>query len=61
VEDDVDETTIADERLELLFTCCYPALALDAQVALTLRTQCRHVHRTPNRQSYIFATSYRVG
>jgi RNA polymerase sigma-70 factor, ECF subfamily len=38
VEDDVDETTIPDERLELLFTCCHPALALDAQVALTLRT-----------------------
>jgi RNA polymerase sigma-70 factor (ECF subfamily) len=34
----VDETTIPDERLELLFTCCHPALALDAQVALTLRT-----------------------
>src|SRR5207244_742620 len=32
------ETTIADERLELVFTCCHPALALDAQVALTLRT-----------------------
>jgi RNA polymerase sigma-70 factor (ECF subfamily) len=39
VEDDVDaETTFPDERLELLFTCCHPALALDAQVALTLRT-----------------------
>ena len=37
-EDTVDETTIPDERLELLFTCCHPALALDAQVALTLRT-----------------------
>src|SRR5205823_11832916 len=37
-EDDMDETTIPDERLELLFTCCHPALALDAQVALTLRT-----------------------
>jgi RNA polymerase sigma-70 factor (ECF subfamily) len=37
-EDDVDETIIPDERLELLFTCCHPALALDAQVALTLRT-----------------------
>jgi RNA polymerase sigma-70 factor (ECF subfamily) len=36
--DDVDETAIPDERLELLFTCCHPALALDAQVALTLRT-----------------------
>src|SRR5207244_12070826 len=38
VEDTVDETTIPDERLELVFTCCHPALALDAQVALTLRT-----------------------
>jgi RNA polymerase sigma-70 factor, ECF subfamily len=37
-EDDMDETTIPDERLELVFTCCHPALALDAQVALTLRT-----------------------
>jgi RNA polymerase sigma-70 factor (ECF subfamily) len=37
-EDDLDETTIPDERLELLFTCCHPALALEAQVALTLRT-----------------------
>jgi RNA polymerase sigma-70 factor, ECF subfamily len=33
----LEETTIPDERLELLFTCCHPALALDAQVALTLR------------------------
>jgi RNA polymerase sigma-70 factor (ECF subfamily) len=38
VEDIVDDATIPDERLELLFTCCHPALALDAQVALTLRT-----------------------
>jgi RNA polymerase sigma-70 factor, ECF subfamily len=38
VEDAVDETEIPDERLELVFTCCHPALALDAQVALTLRT-----------------------
>ena len=37
-EDQMDDTTIADERLELVFTCCHPALALDAQVALTLRT-----------------------
>jgi RNA polymerase sigma-70 factor (ECF subfamily) len=37
-EDEVDETEIPDERLELLFTCCHPALSLDAQVALTLRT-----------------------
>ena len=35
----VDEPTVfADERLELVFTCCHPALATDAQVALTLRT-----------------------
>src|SRR4051812_31169302 len=38
VEEAMDETTFPDERLELLFTCCHPALALDAQVALTLRT-----------------------
>ena len=38
VEDTVDETVFADERLELVFTCCHPALATDAQVALTLRT-----------------------
>ena len=30
-------TTFPDERLELIFTCCHPALALEAQVALTLR------------------------
>jgi RNA polymerase sigma-70 factor (ECF subfamily) len=34
----MEQTTIPDERLELIFTCCHPALALDAQVALTLRT-----------------------
>jgi len=38
VEDITDDATIPDERLELLFTCCHPALSLDAQVALTLRT-----------------------
>jgi RNA polymerase sigma-70 factor (ECF subfamily) len=38
VEDDVDETTFPDERLELVFTCCHPALSTEAQVALTLRT-----------------------
>jgi RNA polymerase sigma-70 factor (ECF subfamily) len=37
-DEDVDDTGIPDERLELIFTCCHPALALDAQVALTLRT-----------------------
>ena len=30
--------TFPDERLELVFTCCHPALAIEAQVALTLRT-----------------------
>jgi RNA polymerase sigma-70 factor (ECF subfamily) len=38
-EEAMDETaTFPDERLELIFTCCHPALALDAQVGLTLRT-----------------------
>jgi RNA polymerase sigma-70 factor (ECF subfamily) len=38
-EDEVlDETTIPDDRLRLIFTCCHPALAPEAQVALTLRT-----------------------
>jgi RNA polymerase sigma-70 factor, ECF subfamily len=37
-EDDVEDTVFPDERLELVFTCCHPALALEAQVALTLRT-----------------------
>ena len=38
VEDTEQETAFPDERLELIFTCCHPALARDAQVALTLRT-----------------------
>jgi RNA polymerase sigma-70 factor (ECF subfamily) len=37
-EDAADDMVFADGRLELLFTCCHPALAIDAQVALTLRT-----------------------
>jgi RNA polymerase sigma-70 factor, ECF subfamily len=37
-EDIVDETLFTDERLELVFTCCHPALGTEAQVALTLRT-----------------------
>jgi RNA polymerase sigma-70 factor, ECF subfamily len=36
---DLDEE-IPDDRLRLIFTCCHPALALEAQVALTLRTLC---------------------
>ncbi len=37
-EDDMDATNFPDERLQLVFTCCHPALAIEAQVALTLRT-----------------------
>jgi RNA polymerase sigma-70 factor, ECF subfamily len=37
-ENPMDSTIFPDERLELIFTCCHPALATDAQVALTLRT-----------------------
>jgi RNA polymerase sigma-70 factor (ECF subfamily) len=38
-EEAMDETArFPDERLELIFTCCHPALVLDAQVGLTLRT-----------------------
>jgi RNA polymerase sigma-70 factor (ECF subfamily) len=33
-----DDRTIADDRLRLIFTCCHPALSLEAQIALTLRT-----------------------
>ena len=37
--DPAEQTTdFPDERLELVFTCCHPALSVDAQVALTLRT-----------------------
>ncbi len=37
-EPDYDDPEIPDERLRLIFTCCHPALAPEAQVALTLRT-----------------------
>ena len=36
--DTIDREAIADDRLRLLFTCCHPALAVEAQIALTLRT-----------------------
>ena len=39
-EPDYDSTEIPDDRLRLIFTCCHPALAMDAQVGLTLRTLC---------------------
>jgi RNA polymerase sigma-70 factor, ECF subfamily len=37
VEDQMDDEAFPDERLELIFTCCHPALDTEAQVALTLR------------------------
>jgi RNA polymerase sigma-70 factor, ECF subfamily len=38
--DDPDDDVIPDDRLRLIFTCCHPALAQEAQVALTLRLVC---------------------
>jgi RNA polymerase sigma-70 factor, ECF subfamily len=37
---DVDDEQVEDDRLRLIFTCCHPALAADAQIALTLREVC---------------------
>jgi RNA polymerase sigma-70 factor, ECF subfamily len=37
---ELDDSGVDDDRLRLIFTCCHPALAVDAQVALTLRTLC---------------------
>jgi RNA polymerase sigma-70 factor (ECF subfamily) len=37
-ESDHPESGVGDDRLRLMFTCCHPALSLEAQVALTLRT-----------------------
>ncbi|MEX0295353.1 RNA polymerase sigma factor [Pseudomonas putida] len=39
-QDPSDEALLADDRLRLIFTCCHPALAADAQVPLTLREVC---------------------
>jgi len=38
MDDDIGASTIPDDRLRLIFTCCHPALAMDARIALTLRT-----------------------
>jgi len=38
--EEADETPIDDDLLRLLFTCCHPALAMEARVALTLREMC---------------------
>jgi len=40
INTDSDGSEIPDDRLRLIFTCCHPALAFEAQVALTLRTLC---------------------
>jgi RNA polymerase sigma-70 factor, ECF subfamily len=40
VTPDYDSAEIPDDRLRLIFTCCHPALALESQVALTLRILC---------------------
>ncbi len=39
-EIDMSEDAMVDDQLRLIFTCCHPALAVEAQVALTLRTVC---------------------
>jgi RNA polymerase sigma-70 factor, ECF subfamily len=39
-DDGAEESGVPDERLSLIFTCCHPAIARDAQVALALRTLC---------------------
>lgn len=39
-EPDLDASTLEDDLLRLVFTCCHPALATEAQVALSLRTLC---------------------
>ncbi len=40
VPDELDDETVEDDRLRLIFTCCHPALPPDAQIALTLREVC---------------------
>ncbi len=40
VDDGGEENVVPDDRLRLIFTCCHPALAREAQVALTLRLVC---------------------
>jgi RNA polymerase sigma-70 factor, ECF subfamily len=40
VSPDSPDSAVADDRLRLVFTCCHPALGVDLQVALTLRTVC---------------------
>src|SRR5262249_47064539 len=37
---DLADNSVPDDRLRLIFTCCHPALAIETQIALTLRTLC---------------------
>ncbi len=43
--EDFEDTSLHDDRLRLLFTCCHPALGLESQVALTLRIAFPDTHR----------------
>jgi DNA-directed RNA polymerase specialized sigma24 family protein len=47
-EVDLDDPSIADDRLRLIFTCCHPALSPEARVALTLREVCGRPARWPS-------------
>ena len=40
LSDEMDDESIEDDRLRLIFTCCHPALSAEAQIALTLREVC---------------------
>src|SRR5512138_2420281 len=55
-EPEPDPESIEDDRLRLIFTCCHPALAPDAQVALTLREVCG-LTTEEIAQAYLTATS----
>jgi hypothetical protein len=65
VADTPEETMLKDARLRLIFTCCHPALAREAQVPLTLRTLCgRHGCRAraagaPSTGSLVFLALFR--
>ena len=49
----MEATAFPDERLELIFTCCHPALATEAQVALTLRTLGGLTHRARSPRAFL--------
>ena len=60
-EIDLDDSTIPDERLELIFTCCHPALGVEAQVALTLRASEDSRPRRSRAPSWSALSSDRAG